>query len=184
MEAAIDTLELREYRLAHDVRAGVPAAWEILYEELSERVFRFLCRITGESDLAADLTHDTFVKVAEKGHQYTGRGSLHGWVFTIARNLATERLRRDSDRHAKIHAELRSEASTAAEMPPDVELRVVLEHALSGLSSEMRTVLLLYDVDGCTHPQIAEMLNIPVGTSKARLSRARAQLRGVLENAL
>jgi RNA polymerase sigma-70 factor (ECF subfamily) len=181
MEAAIDTLELSEYRLGQDVRAGAPAAWEALYDQLSERVFRFLYRLTRDTELAADLTHDTFVRVVERGHQYSGRGSLHGWVFTIARNLAHEGRRRDSDRNYKVRTLLRPDG---AEDPPDIELRLVLQQAVADLSEEMRTALLLHDVDGCTHPQIAEMLDIPVGTSKARLSRARAQLRDKLEHAL
>ena len=83
------------------IRAGSSDAWRILYHELGERVHRMVFRMTGDDDVAADLTHDTFLKVFEKGHQYSGRGSLHGWVFRIAGNLTKERLRRDSFRRSR-----------------------------------------------------------------------------------
>ncbi len=145
-------------------------------------MFRLVHRMTGDEHLAQDLTHDTFVAVAEKGRQYTGRGSLRGWVFRIAANLAKERLRREKARRLRVEETLgrRSDRSEA----PDTELRLVLDQALARLSEEQRAVLLLYDVDGYTHPEIAEMLNIAEGTSKARLSRARAHLRDVLRHAL
>lgn len=162
------------------MRDGDPEAWGTLYDRLGERVFRLLHRITGDRETALDLTHDTFVILATKGRQYTGRGSLNGWVFRIAANLARDRLRREKTRRA------------AAEQPPappggdapDAELRLVLDRAIAELTEEQRAVLLLYDVDRYTHPEIAEMLNIAEGTSKARLSRARARLRAALEHAL
>ena len=184
MEAAIDTVSIQDYRMAQEIRDGSPAAWKVLYDEMGERIFRLMYRLTGDPDLAADLTHDTFVQVVEKGYQYSGRGSLAGWVYRIASNLAKERLRRDSFRVKKASEFIDWSRDNVIQNPPDVELRMVMRRALDDVPEDHRRVLLLYDVDGYTHPDIAEMLGIAVGTSKARLSRARAMLRTALKDAL
>ncbi len=170
--------------LAQGVRTGSSAAWRVLYHELGERVHRMVYRMTGDSDLASDLTHDTFLKVFEKGHQYSGKGSLHGWVFRIAANLTKERLRRHSFRANKA-----AEVLLAPDGAPDrhqagTESRMVLREAMEHLTDDYRTVLILHEVDGYTHDEIAQMLDIAIGTSKARVSRAKAQLRDILKDRL
>jgi len=148
--------------------------WRALYERLGERVFRMLHRMTGDAAHAEDLTHDTFIRVHEARHQYDGTGSLSAWVFRIAGNLARDEFRRRRMRRERL---VLLHPSGEAPAPRDPELRMVLESALGALSHDHRTVVLLHDVDGYTHPEIAEMLDIAEGTSRARLSRAREQLR-------
>lgn len=166
--------------IAEGIRVGEPAAWEALYDEVGERVYRLLYRLTGDREAALDLTQDTFLRVVEKGAMFQSRGSLHGWVFRIATNLAREAFRRDRTRRRGLYRLSGTESRRAAARDP--ELRITLERAVAALSDKLRTVLLLYDVDGYSHPEISEMLGIPEGSSKARLSRARAQLRTLLES--
>ncbi len=93
-------------------------------------------------------------------------------------------MRRDSFRVKKASEFIDWSRDNVIQNPPDVELRMVMRRALDDVPEDHRRVLLLYDVDGYTHPDIAEMLGIAVGTSKSRLSRARAMLRTALKDAL
>lgn len=146
--------------------------WRELYETLGERVFRLLHRMTGDAALAEDLVHETFLRVHQAAGRFEGRGDLAAWVYRIAGNLGRDELR---------SREMRSRRLLLFPEPtppgPDHELRVVLERALDTLDEGLREVVLLHDVDGYTHTEIAEMLGIRDGTSRARLSRARALLR-------
>lgn len=167
--------------VADDGFSGSRSEWGTLYEETGERVYHLVLRMTGDAELAQDVTHDAFVRVYERSAQFDGRGSLRGWVYTIAKNIARDRLRRRKFQVTLFDDEVAPPKSAPAR-PVDVELRMELDEAIGTLSEEYRTVLLLHDVDGYTHPEIAEMLGLAVGSSRARLSRARAQLRDALDH--
>jgi len=149
--------------------------WQQLYEGLGERVFRFIYRMTRSIELAEDLTHDTFVRVHQRRGQYQGRGSVRGWVFQVAVNQV-----RDHMRHRRLRLIHDAGADPARQYVAGQEERLSVERALAQLPETQRLVVLLHDVDGYKHHEIAEMLEIAEGTSKARLSRAREILRGLL----
>lgn len=151
--------------------------WRELYVGMGERVFRMLHRMTGDPALAEDLTHDAFVRVHEARDQYDGRGPVAAWVFRIAANLARDELRRRTRRADALSAYPGRDGQTA---PVDSDLRVSLQDALAELGPGYRHVVLLHDVDGYTHAEIAEMLGIREGTSRVRLTRARVLLRAAL----
>lgn len=152
--------------------------WQRLYDELGERVFRMLHRMTGDAHEAEDLTHDVFVRIYETRTQYDGRGPVAAWVFRIAANCARDALRRRSARARRLSLYRAPERSE----PTDVDLQLTLESALRQLDPAQRHVVLLHDVDGYNHAEIAEMLGIREGTSRVRLFRARAALRHALGN--
>lgn len=152
--------------------------WERLYEEIGERVFRMLVELTGDPTTAEDLTHDTFVRVHERGHQYSGHGSVHGWVFAIARNLAREHFRSTRGRGEPAY---HREDDRSERMRPTPEDAVTLEHALDNLPTGQRMALMLHVVHGYAHREIGEMLGIAEGSSKARVSRAKEALREMIE---
>lgn len=162
---------------AHDSPSAVN--WEELYDEIGERVFRLLHRMVRDAEEAADLTHDAFLRMHQARDQYDQHGPLHAWAFRIAANLGRDALRRRGTRQKYLQPEAGDEPTSSASRRRDVE-RLSLQRALTQLSPTHRTVLLLHDVDGYTHLEIGEMLAIPVGTSKARLSRARSAMRSVL----
>ena len=153
--------------------------WEELYERLGERVFRFIFRMTRDPELAADLTHDTFVRVHERGHQYSGTGSIRAWVFQIAANQVRDHARRRSTRWRGLRL-LRHELTRPRVGPCQAVRGMAVRRALDELTEEQRVVLLLHDLDGFTHDEIGAALGIAEGTSKARLSRARAAMRQIL----
>lgn len=172
-------------REAEPDAAGVePPDWERLYAEMGEKVFRMIHRMTGDEHLAEDLTHDTFVRMHERRHQYDGRGSVEGWVFQIARNLTLNRARIRSNRRRLLEREApRLDRHPTPGSRTSVESRLQLESALDELPSGQRTALLLHVVDGYTHAEIGRMLQIAEGTSRARVSRAKAALRDAKRSA-
>lgn len=153
-----------------------PPDWRVLYEALGERVFRLLHRMTGDPALAEDLTHDTFLRVHDGAHQFGARGDVAAWVYRIAGNLGRDELRRRATRER--HLVLVPPAVSTAR---DLDLTLTLQSALDQLDPEHRAVVLLHDVDGFSHAEIADMLDIAEGSSRARLSRARHVLRLVLD---
>lgn len=156
-----------------------PVEWEALYNELGERVFRLLHRMLGDPEEASDVAHDAFVRIHQERFQFARRGPLHAWAFRVAANLGRDALRRRraQQRYEQTRAGGRRETLSAGRR--DVE-RLSLSRALARLDASHRAVLLLHDVDGYSHREIAEMLAIAVGTSKGRLSRARSTMRSAL----
>jgi RNA polymerase sigma-70 factor, ECF subfamily len=136
--------------------------------------------MTGDADVAQDLVHDTFVIVHDRWDQYAGKGDVSTWVFRIAANLARERARTHRRRAELLEQESPSMARHLSDDTGRVEARMILEEALAQLPDELRATLLLHDVDGYTHAEIGEMMGVAEGSCRARLSRARAELRKVL----
>jgi RNA polymerase sigma-70 factor (ECF subfamily) len=147
--------------------------WEQLYHAHGDRVFRLLHRMTGDPALAEDLTHDCFVRVHESRTRFAGRGSVEAWLFRIAGNIGRDALRVHK---AALH---RAAIATPPGTPvvPDPVRYLALSEALAALEDTTRTVVLLHDVDGFRHAEIATMLGIAEGSSRSRLSRARRMLR-------
>lgn len=184
MEPAVQSADIREFSAARRLGADAAERWEVLYREFGERVFRLAARITGDDEVAADITHDAFLRVAERGAQYAGRGSAGAWVYRIARNLALKHLRRERRWGHPLDFAAWEASWALSTGPPDAELTVVVRAAVARLPEDVRVVLLLHDVDGYTHTEIGEMLAIASGSSRARLSRGRARLREWLRDAL
>ncbi|MGE3618306.1 MAG: RNA polymerase sigma factor, partial [Gemmatimonadales bacterium] len=134
--------------------------WRALYEALGERVFRMLHRMTDDPDLAHDLTHDTFLRAHLARRRYDGRGSLAAWIFRIAGNVARDELRRRQVRRRHLLATPPGEPVFRT----NPGLRLALAEALAALDPDQRAVVLLHEVEGYSHPEIAEMLGISDGT--------------------
>lgn len=163
--------------LVKDSAAELPD-WEALYDTLGERVFRFVYRMTRNVELGEDLTHDTFVRAHQRRRQYSGRGSVKSWVFQIAANVVRDHMRRRKLR--LIHSVGGQAHDRRPHEGADHADRLTLQRALDELSEPQRLVVFLHDIDGFNHREIALLLEIAEGTSKARLSRARALLRHAL----
>lgn len=181
MERTIETMLTERSGPDGTALLGRPDAWRIVYRELGEAVFRFVHRMIRDEDLARDLTQDTFVRVFERSDQYRGGGSVKGWIFQIAANLVRERARTRGRRSELLEREGLHLDGTVRDDSTRVESRLVLTTALDELPEAQRVALLLHEVDGYTHAQIGEMTGVAEGSSKARVSRAKATLRKRLE---
>jgi RNA polymerase sigma-70 factor (ECF subfamily) len=169
-----------ESELIAGVLAGDPAAERELYDTYVDQVWRMTYRFAGDSDRAADWTQETFVKVFQRLRDFRGEARLGTWIGAIAVSVALGGLRKGR-RHAEREASLdEGHAVAAPSRRADPDLTERLHRAIEGLAEGYRSVFLLHDVEGYTHEEIGQMLDVTPGTSKAQLHRARARLREVL----
>jgi len=161
------------------VLSGDPAAERALYEAHVDRVWGMVYRFAGNADHAADWTQETFVKAFDRLGDFRGESSLGTWIGSIAISVALTGLRK-LGRHEGRKADLDPEHPAAVRRSIEPDLRQRLSAAIAELGEHYRSVFLLHDVEGYTHEEIGQMLGVETGTSKARLSRARARLREAL----
>ncbi len=149
-----------------------------LYEAHARRVYGVVRRLAGDDHLAEDLSQEAWIRAFEKLHLFRGEASFGTWMYRLATNVALNRLRRMS-RRPEVEAEARLHSSIRA--PDDgILTRRALSWALDRLPPGYRQVLVLHDVEGWTHQEIAERLNVTAGTSKSQLHKARARMRDLL----
>ncbi|HEX7119196.1 MAG TPA: sigma-70 family RNA polymerase sigma factor [Longimicrobiales bacterium] len=161
--------------LAEKVRAGETEALAELYARYWRLVRSIAYRLTESREDADDVLQDVFVALPDALRTFEGRGSLEGWLRTVAarRSLMALRKRR-SLRETPLDAYRRHRTPSAAE--PTVD-RIALERALAELADPLRVVFILHEVHGFKHQEISEMLGIGVEGSKSRLHRAVRRLR-------
>lgn len=172
-----------ETHLSADVLAaqqGDAAAFERLYRANVSRVFAVCVRMSGDRVRAEELTQDVFVRAWEKLETFRGNSSFSTWLHRLAVNVVLGGSRTANRRRAFLSDDETELASVATKGPP-AGLRLDLERAIATLPEGSRTVFVLYDVEGYSHAEIAEMTGRSEGTSKSLLSRARMLLRAQLQ---
>ena len=183
-------------RLVRRCVAGDPEAWQELVVAQHRRVYAICYRFTGSGTDAEDLTQEVFLKLYRNLASFdVERGSFQTWITTLARNLLVDHFRRtrlerasDSldasfsgdddgatlgDRLADPHPSPESHAA-------GMELRVRIQQALAQLSPELREAVILRDLEDMDYKEIAQVLRIPEGTVKSRISRGRGELARLL----
>jgi RNA polymerase sigma-70 factor (ECF subfamily) len=172
--------QARERALVARVLAGDRLAARELYDAHAPRVYRVIYRLTRDSDLADEYLQDAFVRIFDHLPGFRGDARLGTWIHRIAVSTALNGLRGRNRRDSR-EIDLDSARTLAA--PPDrlePDLRERLRQAIDALPEIYRVPVLLFDVEGFSHAEIAEMIGVPEGTCKSRLNRARAQLREAL----
>lgn len=161
-------------------QAGDADAFERLYRENVGRVYAVCLRMTADRTLAEDLTQEAFIRAWNKIGSFRGASAFSTWLHRLTVNVVLSDIRarkRHTDR--VIH----TDDLTRFEQPAresKSHARVDLEKAIAGLPDGARKVFVLHDVKGYRHNEIADMLGLATGTSKAQLHRARRLLREVL----
>jgi RNA polymerase sigma-70 factor (ECF subfamily) len=174
--------EVREAPAASDAElmtrlgAGEIDALGALYDRYQESIRRFLARATSDAEDVDDLLHATFLAAASSAARFDGRASCKPWLIGIAVQLLRRR-RHAFGRLIAILGSLRAVRSASADPGPVLDARKDLSRALAGLSEAKRITLLLSEVEGLSCPEIAEVLDVPVGTVWTRLHAARRELR-------
>ncbi len=165
---------------------GDATAFAALYDAHAPRVHALCLALAGDRVAAAELVQDVFVRAWERLGSYRGECAFATWLHRVAVNtvLAQARASRRRALRVAIAADLAtgddSPAPDAAALADDPLLRLDLEAALLRLPAGARTILVLHDIEGYRHAEIAAQLGIAEGTSKAQLFRARRLLRGWL----
>ena len=177
-------LSATETRWVERAQAGDRLAFEQLYRSHCDRICGLCWRMCGgDKGLAEDMVQEAFVRAWNKLHLFRGDSKFGTWLHRLTVNVVL------SDRRIRVKRLQRER-----EMVDDVErtlvgdrdvfagLRKDLEAAIAGLPERARTVLILYDIEGYQHNEIAEMTGMAVGSSKAQLHRARKLVREVLKD--
>ncbi len=161
--------------LAHRALRGDEAAFLELYDRLARRLHGTALRLLGNREEAEDVIQETFITFLDKAAT-DPPANPGGWLHRVAVNQCLDRLRR-----RQRYPEDAIEAAPEGAAPPSRGLRLDLERAVAALPDGAREVLLLHDVEGLKHREIAEQLGISIGGSKSQLFRARALVRTTLE---
>ena len=162
--------------------AGDPDAFRLLYEKYGDKVFASAYRIVGEHHAAADLVQEVFVKIHAELRNFKFESKFSTWLFRVAVNHALNRSSEVS-RHARIHEKIVKDGrgdpgGTREGRPVDDEV----QRALQQLSPKLRTVISLRYLEGLSYEEIAEILEISIGTVKSRLFLAHETLRPLLKD--
>lgn len=169
--------------------AGNSAAFGDLVRKYQDRLYTTMSHLLGSSEDAKDVVQDAFVKAFVKLESFQRASGFYTWLYRIAFNTAMsgQRRRRPAQsvdlRHDGGEEPLDPSAAPGDRLERE-ELANQVRGALDTLSDEHRTVLVLRDIDGCDYEAMAKILDIPVGTVRSRLHRARLQLRDQLKNVL
>ncbi|HET6169544.1 MAG TPA: sigma-70 family RNA polymerase sigma factor [Terracidiphilus sp.] len=175
---------------------GDSGAWAELVRTHHRRVYGLCYRFTGNPADAEDLTQDVFLKIYSNLASFDmGRGSLQVWITTMTRNLLVDNFRRTRNQRATssldegwdVTDELRpvdrleSASLSPHEHAAKKELAKMVQDALARVSVELREAVILRDLQDLDYKEIAQVLGIPEGTVKSRISRGRAELARLLE---
>ena len=163
--------------------AGDRQAFERVYRANMQRVFSICVRMSGDRARAEELTQDVFVRAWEKLPLFRGESAFSTWLHRLAVNVVLNDRKtqgRERSRDARGDDDEDAEESYGASAPPSHADRMDLEAAIALLPPGARRVFVLHDVEGYRHEEIAEMLGVTAGGSKAQLHRARLLLREAL----
>jgi RNA polymerase sigma-70 factor, ECF subfamily len=158
-------------------RQGDRRAMEALYHRFKRRVFSMVARIAGPQD-AEEVSQEVFMRIYRGLLKFRGESALDTWVYRLTVNAAVSHVSR---RPARAEGEEALAHVPSQEGPArDPRLAARLETALVDLPAGYRAVLVLHDIEGLSHEEIAEILGCRVGTSKSQLHKARSRMRELL----
>jgi RNA polymerase sigma-70 factor (ECF subfamily) len=174
---------------------GQERAAHELVSRYQRPVFSFICRMVRDRELAEDLAQDTFIRAFDNLAKYDPDYKFSSWLFKVGHNLTVDHIRRreldtvsihgapdavTSDQQEATSVTLESEFEQPDELLEARELGASIEEAIERLRPEYRTAILLRHVEGYSYDEIAEVMEIPLGTVKTYIHRARAELQDML----
>lgn len=177
-------------QLIDEALGGNAASFGQLVTKYQDRLYNTIAHVVGCKDEALDVVQDAFVQAFLKLDSFHRTAAFYTWLYRIAFNVAVTRKRRHKPMASVDQArEATGEDPVSVGGDPtehlDQQERAAQVHAaLATLSEEYRTVVVLREMDGCPYETIAEMLDLPVGTVRSRLHRARMQLRDQLKGVM
>ena len=176
------TRKVNEPELIARVLAGDRLAGRELYDAHAPRVYRLAYRLTGDAELAREFTQDTFVRAFHRLADFRGDAAFSTWIHRITVSVvanAMRKVRRLRERETDL-TDLDGAPAPSGSRRIEPDLRERLAKAIDALPEIYRTTLVMHDLEGYTHTEIAEVTGVAEGTCKSRLSAARTQLRAAL----
>jgi RNA polymerase sigma-70 factor (ECF subfamily) len=197
MSQLLDLANLPDADVVALAQRGREAAYRELLRRYERPVFSLVFRMVRDRTIAEDLSQDTFIKVLNHIDRYRPEFKFSSWLFKIANNVAIDHLRKRQldtiSMHGSPHASTAAEIEASSFDLPDQsesaldemearELGSSIEKAIAQLRPEYRSCILLRHVEGRSYEEIAATLDLPLGTVKTFIHRARHQLRELLED--
>lgn len=181
-----------ERALVERCRKRDAQAFGKIVDAYQNRVHGYVRRFVRNGEEALDVTQEVFIKAFQAFERFDGRSSLRTWLFRIAHNLCIDRARKLDRSPSELHLEDADEQGHEYDLPDETwnpehrmiqgELVQIVESAIASMSEKLRSVLLLHDAEDMAYEEIAELMDLPVGTVKSRLFLARNHIRTYVEN--
>jgi RNA polymerase sigma-70 factor, ECF subfamily len=175
-------------QLIDEALAGRSVAFGRLVTKYQDRLYNALVHVVGSAEEAHDVVQDAFVQAFLKLDSFHRSAAFYTWLYRIAFNLAVSRFRKTRPTISVERArELSGEEIAGRDPAPTERLErqeraTQVQAALAALDENHRAVLVLREIDGCCYESIAEILDLPIGTVRSRLHRARMELRELLKD--
>ncbi|MBC2606834.1 sigma-70 family RNA polymerase sigma factor [Pelagicoccus albus] len=180
--------------IVHKVQEGDVEAFDELVTKYRERIYAVVYNLTSNREDASDLTQDAFIKAFQSIGRFKGKSSFFTWLYRIALNTTLTHLRKNKLRRFLSFEKMNDEDHSAGFIEQLVtdsdsdkralmnELQEKLNDAFQKLSVKHRTVITLYEIDGLSHKEIAEIVGTSVGTVRSRLHYAKLFLQAELKD--
>ncbi len=187
-------MDLTDAELVRLSTNGNEEAFEKLLDKYEGKIFNLAYRMLGNVEDAEDATQDAFMKAYSSLSGFRGDSSFSTWLYRIAKNVCLDEIRRrqrnpvhsldkpiKTDEGDQLERQIEDDSPTPEDTIVTNEQQVVIEKAMQKLPAHHRTVIIFRDIEGFSYSQIAEILDVKLGTVKSRLYRARNNLKVVLE---
>ena len=194
-EAPIEKNVPDELKAVQRCKQGDGAAFNVLVLKYQNRIYNTLFRMTGDNQLANDLAQETFLKAYKSIGSFNLGSSFYTWIYRIAVNTAYSQMRKEKARGKGNTMALEDnpsgrenvvsrEKNNPVEILERSELEEKVQQCISELENDLRSVVVLRDIEGMEYQMIAHVLDIPTGTVKSRLHRGRMELKDKLKDSI
>ena len=170
---------------------GDEQAYIELVNRYKDKLINFIFNYLGDLESSEDVVQETMIKLYQKKHYYKEIAKFSTWLYTIAKNLANTELRKRKQRKTTLLSQFSKDDKTY-ELPsndpePGQEIQTdivnkIIRDAIDQLSEKFKIVIVLRDIQGLSYEEISEIINVPIGTVKSRINRARLQLQVELKH--
>lgn len=199
-KALLGTIEASEVSISSDsalierVQAGDMVAFDALIRKYRERLYSVIYNMTSNAEDAADLTQDSFIKAFRSIHNFKGNSSFYTWLYRIGINTTISFINKNKLRRFFSFDKIQEEGANKEIIDALIgdsdtekstllkELQEKLNEALQILSISHRTVIVLYEIEGLSHQEVADIMGCSEGTVRSRLHYAKQQLQGLLKD--
>jgi RNA polymerase sigma-70 factor (ECF subfamily) len=181
--------EADDIQLIDRFKKGDTAVFEQLVFKYQDRIYNLCRHMLGSTHDAEDAAQDTFLKAYQKLKDFKPEASLYTWLYRIAVNTCLdykkkpffESLFRKSDEEEESFKEPSSDWPSPEKLYESKQLGIALHNNIKRLPKKLRTAIILKEIEGLSYDEIADILEISVGTVKSRISRAREELKGLMK---
>lgn len=189
------TTQLATEALVERAKNGDRRAFEGLVDSYKDKVFLYVSRMLRDPEEAHDIAQETFVRAYQSLPGFRGASSFQTWLYRIASNLVIDSVRRHRRREdsavsldapvdtdeGQMGRDLADDRRGPEALAESSAVQYEVQRAIAKVTPKLRAVLVMYDIQGMSYQEIAEVLGCPLGTVKSRLFNARSQLKDLLE---